>query len=226
MPRPADRLWHGRHGSSPCASMIPDSGLRGAQCQGLVRPKIPTLDFPSAAATCRQIIRYHGARRCQAQNSIAQVGSGEIAHTNSFTLHYLIGDVLFMRPSEHPDIVSPLDEPSCQPGKILCRPSLRCSDRTWRKRDCGTRVAGNLEAAPPRGDFRNREFQLGQGPRCREVFIFFQGERRTRSTMRGSRRSPKRKSLINTRRCLADKAGALGMPARQWRQRGLSRCAA
>ena len=34
--------------------MVAASGLSGAQCQGLVGPKIPIEGVPSAAATCRR----------------------------------------------------------------------------------------------------------------------------------------------------------------------------
>ena len=45
-------LWQGRHGTSVLVSITAASGLSGAQCHGLVGPKMPTVGVPIAAATC------------------------------------------------------------------------------------------------------------------------------------------------------------------------------
>src|SRR6478672_3965515 len=45
-------LWQGRHGNSPAACITPARGFSGAQCHGLVGPKMPIVGLPKAAATC------------------------------------------------------------------------------------------------------------------------------------------------------------------------------
>ncbi len=47
-------LWQGRQGSAIGASITAAIGLSGAQCHGLVGPKMPTAGVPMAAATCRR----------------------------------------------------------------------------------------------------------------------------------------------------------------------------
>src|SRR6202043_237047 len=47
-------LWQGRHSRTLLVSIVAASGLSGAQCQGLVGPKIPIECVPSAAATWRR----------------------------------------------------------------------------------------------------------------------------------------------------------------------------
>ena len=44
-------LWQGRQGTSVSVSMTAASGLSGAQCHGLVGPKMPMVGVPMAAAT-------------------------------------------------------------------------------------------------------------------------------------------------------------------------------
>src|SRR6202040_1683463 len=47
-------LWQGRQSSTLLVSIVAASGLSGAQCQGLVGPKMPIEGVPSAAATCNR----------------------------------------------------------------------------------------------------------------------------------------------------------------------------
>src|SRR6187401_2937050 len=44
--------WHGRHGTFDSVSIVAASGFSGAQCQGLVGPKMPMVGVPIAAETC------------------------------------------------------------------------------------------------------------------------------------------------------------------------------
>ena len=57
------------------------SGLSGAQCHGLVGPKIPTVGVPSAAATCSrpELLDTAAEAAAERQNGVAQVRAGEIA---------------------------------------------------------------------------------------------------------------------------------------------------
>ena len=78
-------LWQGRQGTSVAVSITAASGLSGAQCQGLVGPKMPTVGVPMAAATWNEagIVRHAGAGGFSARMALRRSGDGQVARARA-----------------------------------------------------------------------------------------------------------------------------------------------
>jgi len=150
----------------------------------------------------------------QAQNSIAQVRSGESAHMISFTC-IIASHVSFMRPRP-PDIVyHPIDEPYCQPWQNIPTASTWMLDRTWRKRDCGTRVLASEEAGR-HSAFRNGPSRWGRGHAVGRYHFF---PRRSAAHRSPCAAACARQAKIGVNQTARDKTSEQRMPARTRRER-------
>ena len=86
--------------------MMAASGLSGAQCHGLVGPKMPMVGVPIAAATCTRPESFDTAALAQLEreDGVAQVGRGEVARGRArrrATISAASGALV--RAAEHPD---------------------------------------------------------------------------------------------------------------------------
>ena len=98
-------LWQGRQGTSVSVSIVAASGLSGAQCQGLVGPKMPTVGVPMAAATCSEagIVRSRRRRQLRAPGWRCGGRSSQIARRRAGRADDLRGQRRFRRAAQHPD---------------------------------------------------------------------------------------------------------------------------
>ncbi len=154
--------WQGRQASAPEISTISASGLSGAQCHGLVGPKMPIAGVSSAAATCSrpEIVRNRDIGGRKRQDGIAQLGSGEVADAGAVATDDLCGDRLLARPTENPYRMSGSRELGGQLAIGRRRPTLGGADRAGSERDNPPPVGGNAHAVPPACEFSWRNPQL------------------------------------------------------------------
>ena len=202
--------------SSLAVSIIAASGLSGAQCQGLVGPKMPIVGVPSAAATCSRPESFDTATRGggERQDGVAQIGAGEVARAR-VRRSDLGGERLLVRAAEHPDRDA-LGREACAPARHRRgRPALGRADRAGRKRHHRAAVAGEPALLAPSGDLGGRHLEFRQRPVGAAASApCGSASAAQRSTMRGSVRSPKRRSLSRPKRASPTKPVRSGMPAR------------
>ena len=138
-------LWQGRQGKLACRSCTtPASGLSGAQCQGLVGPKMPMVGVPIAAATCSrpELFDIASSAAASARMALRRSVPGEVAHAPDC----LGGDFAAPGPSRRgrrpPRPRRPRGR-SCAAsvGKVRGRPALRGADRAGGQRDDRARLA-------------------------------------------------------------------------------------
>ncbi len=101
-------LWQGRQGTSVVVSMTAASGLSGAQCHGLVGPKMPTVGVPMAAETWTRPESFdtQALAHLQRQDGVAQVRRGEVAGGGAGGGDDLGGERRLGRAAQHPDRVA------------------------------------------------------------------------------------------------------------------------
>ena len=145
-------LWQGRQSSALLVSIVAASGLSGAQCQGLVGPKMPIDGVPSAAATWSRPESLEtaaaptpapGWRRA----GRARSGRGRrLSPTISAASGFLVGA------AQHPDREALGEQAAGQRGIGRARPALGRSDRAGRQRHDRPAVGGKTATGAPSGD--------------------------------------------------------------------------
>ncbi len=185
-------MWHGRHGTLVVVSMVAASGLSGAQCQGLVGPKMPTVGVPMAAETWTrpEVVGDASAGAFQRQDGVAEVRRGEVAGGGTCGADDLGGERCLGLAAEHPDRVARGGELFRQVAEVA--PALARADRAGR--ECDDRMAVVRPApalnAPVAVASAAGTFSSGFGHSIGGAAAFGSASVPQRSIMRGSAFSP------------------------------------
>ena len=149
-------LWQGRQGRSLDVSIVAASGLSGAQCQGLVGPKMPIEGVPSGRGDMEKagIVGNRRGGGGERQDGVAQIVAGQVAGRR--IADDLRGQRFFAGAAQHPDRKTLGKESAGQRGIGGARPAFRRSDRARAQ----ARRRGGF-AARPRFCARRRSRRAG-----------------------------------------------------------------
>ena len=195
--------------------MVAASGLRGAQCQGLVGPKIPTVGVPIAAATCTRPESFDTAAVASFSARMALRRSFEVRSRAwgpaSRTISAASGLSCGL-PSTQTAIPAPVrlraSSAKYSTGQRLLGPTAPGANATTGRSAARPRCARHCSASSA-GTLRS-----GTGQSFGRIASRGRASAPQRSIMRGSLRSPQRRSLSRPKRASPAKPIRSGMPAR------------
>ena len=208
-------LWHGRHSTTLRVSMVAASGLSGAQCHGLVGPKMPTVGVPIAADTCTRPESFDTVAVASFMARIALRRSFELRSSACGPASRTICTARGLScglPSTHTDIPAlarlRASSAKCSTGQRLLGPTAPGAKATTGRSVARPRFARHCSASS------SETRRSGTGQSFGNCASRDSASAPQRSIMRGNLRSPQRRSFNSTKRASPAKPVRSGMPAR------------